>query len=297
MSKYPFKNNQRYAVYKAFDGICQWCKERVDVSSFHVDHVLPEELLNRPEERDHIFKTYGLPAEFNINDYENWTVLHPQCNLRKSAKVYEGVPIIKTLLDSCQDRKELEQRTEMMLNKEPKKAEVLARVQAAIDLSVVNINELQNFILKTNMMDTGDEELEEIRKGIEQRVEYQTEKMVTGIVGLLTDQTRDVANSIAASMGGDWRPYAPMHLFKAANDTKYGIIAGVENKVDPGLIVKIVINPDVIDQKLVVTFRELTKDNQETFADYTQDLEAGIDWEEYKGLIRRFIKERLKNLS
>ncbi|WP_235048399.1 hypothetical protein, partial [Arcticibacter svalbardensis] len=83
-------------------------------------------------------------------------------------------------------------------------------------------------------------------------MEYQTEKMVAGIMDIVSAQTHDVVKSLVASMGGDWQTFLPRHLFKAPNDTQHGMIAGIVTKINDRLIVRIVINPAVIDKQLVI---------------------------------------------
>lgn len=291
MSKFDFKYNQRYAVYRAFKGICQWCKEPVDLRTLHVDHVLPEELLNDPQKDKAILATYGLPDTFNINDFENWIPAHSYCNLHKSDKVYEGLGIIKTILDSCANKKEFEQRIELKLNKEPKKAELLTSVQAAIELNIVNLNELRNFLLKTDIIDSNDEDLDKIRKSLEQELEYQTDKMVQGIMDMVKDQATDVINSIVFNLGNDWQLQRPIVVIPKKEDTKYTVRIGIKNDINYKLGVTIILNPNIIDNKLVIKFRE---GDGETFDTYTQDLQTGIEWEVFRKILRGHYKERLQ---
>lgn len=202
-------------------------------------------------------------------------------------------------LDSCAKNKQLEQRIELKLNREPKKAELLASVQTAIELNLVNMNELQNFILKTDIMDSGDDELDQIRKSLEQKLDYQTDKMVKGIMDMVDVQTTDVLNSILASLGDDWRLDLSYVISFQAGDTPYAIRIGIANKIHQHLKVKIIVNPDIIDNKLVISFRDDFGffSQSETFDTHIQDLQSGINWETFRNILRGHYKGRLKNLT
>lgn len=164
MSEYNFKKNERYATYKAFDGKCQWCSESVEFKNTHIDHVIPEVLLKNPNKLAHILKSYGLDDKFNLNNFENWAPLHPNCNVKKNAAVYEGLGIIKTLLDKCEKNKEKAEKIKTKLDREPKKTEILVRIENALEKGIINSKELQTLLLEHNIEDVTEESHSEMDK-------------------------------------------------------------------------------------------------------------------------------------
>jgi hypothetical protein len=63
------------------------------------DHVLPESLLQHPEELASILATYGLPPTFNLNSYKNWLPACERCNRDKSSKPFRATPIVQIYLE------------------------------------------------------------------------------------------------------------------------------------------------------------------------------------------------------
>lgn len=58
-----------------------------------IDHIMPENLLESPENLENIKRDYKLSHDFNINGFENWVPAHNNCNSRKGTKLYTNSPI------------------------------------------------------------------------------------------------------------------------------------------------------------------------------------------------------------
>jgi 5-methylcytosine-specific restriction endonuclease McrA len=84
MSKYRFLTLERAAIWEAHDKRCIYCGELISFTDLHIDHILPEELVDKHDELDRIKYEYDLESEFSINSYYNWVPAHSSCNLRKS---------------------------------------------------------------------------------------------------------------------------------------------------------------------------------------------------------------------
>ena len=74
------------------------------MQSMHVDHVLPEHLLDDPERLKEVIDSFGLPEDFDLNSYENWLPSCGPCNLRKRGEVFEPVPLIKLQLQKAAEK-------------------------------------------------------------------------------------------------------------------------------------------------------------------------------------------------
>jgi hypothetical protein len=88
MSKQIFSAAQREAIWLAHEKKCAYTRELIDVSSFHIDHVIAESLADDPAELAKTKLELGLPDDFDINGYGNLLPCKPGPNLQKGAIVF-----------------------------------------------------------------------------------------------------------------------------------------------------------------------------------------------------------------
>lgn len=89
MSKQSFTAAQREAIYLAHSSKCAYTRETLDISNFHIDHIVPETLSEKPDLRTETLKELGLPKDFDLFGWENLLPCRPGANLQKSATVFE----------------------------------------------------------------------------------------------------------------------------------------------------------------------------------------------------------------
>ena len=104
MEKKKFNLPERYAVWKVLGPNCRWCKTPVEYADCHIDHIIPERLLEEDLLREEVLKKYGLEATFEINSFNNWIPVHPSCNLSKQGQVIEGAPVFLELLSEVKKK-------------------------------------------------------------------------------------------------------------------------------------------------------------------------------------------------
>lgn len=104
MSKYSFSQAERYAVYTTHSAKCYICSEPVDLQSMHVDHIIPEALLNSREHFEAVLQEFGLPEDFDVNSFENWLPSCAHCNIKKGARVFRATPLIQMQLEIAADK-------------------------------------------------------------------------------------------------------------------------------------------------------------------------------------------------
>jgi 5-methylcytosine-specific restriction endonuclease McrA len=92
MAKHVFSPDERYIVYLADGGKCFWCGQPLTFRDVQVDHVFPENLLEKNETLQQIKTDYALGEDFKINGFENWVTCHQGCNLRKSDSILPNAP-------------------------------------------------------------------------------------------------------------------------------------------------------------------------------------------------------------
>jgi hypothetical protein len=85
MSTQSFSAAEREAIWLAYDKKCAYTRELLDVSSFHIDHVIPESLAQDPAGLKRLKTELGLPDDFDIFGYGNLVPCRPGANLQKGA--------------------------------------------------------------------------------------------------------------------------------------------------------------------------------------------------------------------
>lgn len=89
MSSQSFSAAQREAIWNAHSCKCAYTRELLDVSNFHIDHIIPETLNEKPKLLAEKLSLLGLPLDFDLLGWENLIPCRPGANLQKSATVFE----------------------------------------------------------------------------------------------------------------------------------------------------------------------------------------------------------------
>ncbi len=109
--KYSFNPAERFGIFKAFDYCCYWCKMPVDWRGLAIDHVVPESLLEKPDQLRDVLDFYGLPKEFPLNDFENWVPSHPSCNCTKNDDIFQQSPAMTAVFTEVKKKAKLARET------------------------------------------------------------------------------------------------------------------------------------------------------------------------------------------
>lgn len=83
MSRQKFDAVTREAFWDAYDRKCVYTSEVLDLHTMHIDHVIPESLLDDRPELDRVLADLGLPADFDIQGFGNLVAAKTQRNLQK----------------------------------------------------------------------------------------------------------------------------------------------------------------------------------------------------------------------
>jgi hypothetical protein len=76
----------------------------LDFAHTEIDHILPEYLVDDPEELQRVLAEYGLPANFNVSSFENWLRTHGSCNRKKRDHLFRPTPIIQVHIDRARSK-------------------------------------------------------------------------------------------------------------------------------------------------------------------------------------------------
>jgi len=131
MAKYKFSPIQRMAIWKAYKGKCEYCRELIPFSDLEIDHILPKSLLDNPDELERIKLEYGLGSEFEINSYYNGIPSCKKCNRTKSDRIYSKSATFHFLEMVAKPKYEEIRKIEQNLEKKIKKEGFLTRTEAS----------------------------------------------------------------------------------------------------------------------------------------------------------------------
>ena len=84
MSQKKFTAAEREAIWLAHGKKCAYTRKLLDVSNFHIDHIIPESLTKDPAALKDKIAKLNLPDDFNIHGYENLLPCCPSANYQKS---------------------------------------------------------------------------------------------------------------------------------------------------------------------------------------------------------------------
>lgn len=101
MSSQSFTAAQREAIWLAHSCKCAYTRETLDVSNFHIDHIIPESLKENPVLMAETLSKLGLQQDFDLLGWENLLPCRPGVNLQKSVTVFELPHIHFFFRDSC----------------------------------------------------------------------------------------------------------------------------------------------------------------------------------------------------
>ena len=89
MSSQKFNAAQREAIWLAHNKKCAYSRELIDVSTFHIDHIVPEHLEDNPVEFSRVRSELELPEDFEIRGYGNLLPCRSGANLQKNSLILD----------------------------------------------------------------------------------------------------------------------------------------------------------------------------------------------------------------
>jgi 5-methylcytosine-specific restriction endonuclease McrA len=158
MKKHKFTNAERFAVWLCHGQKCYWCSEPMRYRESTVDHVLPEHLLEKPEQlKKELFKY--LPSDFNLNSFGNWLPCHDKCNKSKGGKVMEAVPLTKAILDKLIQKELTVKQAAERVGKDVKKDKMLGDISAALEKGNLQPNDVATLVSELRKFNDGDSDI------------------------------------------------------------------------------------------------------------------------------------------
>lgn len=129
--KYAFSQAERHAVYMTHGERCYICRAALTMSTMQVDHVVPESIGADPALFAEAREALGLPADFDVNTFENWLPSCAPCNLTKGAMKWTSSLLVQQALQRASDRAPRARKAASDLVTERKLSNAFATILAA----------------------------------------------------------------------------------------------------------------------------------------------------------------------
>ena len=116
-----------------------------------VDHVVPERLVEHPEELRQLRRDYDIDEnipDFQVNDFANWVPAHPRkCNTRKGSEIFPKKMLLLILYE-VQRKLPRVQKQLQLLQKDRGRTRVFGSLGAAIENKHLSIDDVREFLAK-----------------------------------------------------------------------------------------------------------------------------------------------------
>jgi hypothetical protein len=149
MSDYRFNNIEKFTIWNSYGNRCFWCGEPISYNDTTIDHVLPEKLIDNPDELKRIKTNYKLQDDFEINDFCNWVPSHSNCNARKNKSIFINSPAFIFILDKLYSKSKNAKKYYEKLVKQQDKDKVIGQLLANLDLGRLSDIDLVELLRKT----------------------------------------------------------------------------------------------------------------------------------------------------
>lgn len=140
--KHRFTLSERYGVWRASEGVCCWCEEPLDFRHATVDHIVPESLGDDATALRAVLADYGLPHDFDLNDFPNWVPSCQPCNGKKAAAIYARSPVMIGVLHRAGKRADVARRAAAEAERPLEPARAVARLDAWLAAEVLTVSDL-----------------------------------------------------------------------------------------------------------------------------------------------------------
>lgn len=145
MAKQKFTAIEREAIWIAHEKKCAYTRELIDVSSFHIDHVLPESLDSNPIEFDKVKKLYHLDESFNIFGFENILPCKTSVNLQKGSLLLDPAAFHYYLNIARNKQNEIERNIEK-IKERLNKGRSLVLLQSLLESEEISVKQVADLL-------------------------------------------------------------------------------------------------------------------------------------------------------
>ena len=90
MADQAFSATEREAIWLAWARKCGYTREPLDVSDFHIDHIVPEHVADNQGEFARVKAQLSLPSTFDVRSYYNLIPCRSRANLQKGSVTFDA---------------------------------------------------------------------------------------------------------------------------------------------------------------------------------------------------------------
>lgn len=145
MSSQKFNSSQREALWLAHQKKCAYTRELLDVSSFHIDHIIPESLADKPIEFARVKTMLGIDNDFDLYGYENLLPCRAGANLQKGSIVLDEAHTHYFLGIAASKKAEVQQNLEK-IEKRMSRGKALILLQQCLERGELSPSEVAKIL-------------------------------------------------------------------------------------------------------------------------------------------------------
>lgn len=132
MTRRTLTRAERFGVWKAWSGMCFWCREPALFKSCEIDHVIPLNAVQDANKKQKIRDLYSLNATFDFDNFENFVPAHSHCNRTKSFSLFDPSPAFLLHLNQVRSKAGLSMAIATTVEKDVGKQKLLTMIDAAV---------------------------------------------------------------------------------------------------------------------------------------------------------------------
>ncbi len=145
MAHQKFSAAEREAIWLAHEKKCAYTRELIDVSSFHIDHIVPENLADDSRKFEETKAKLNLGAAFDLTGFGNLLPSKPGANEQKSSIVMEPARIHYFLAIAADKKAEIEQRLQQ-IEKRRNRGRALILLQQCLERGELSAEEARRIL-------------------------------------------------------------------------------------------------------------------------------------------------------
>ena len=143
MSRKKFSAVEREAIWLAHEKKCAYTGELIDVSNFHIDHIIPESLATAPTTLKNTITKFGLPVDFDIHGYGNLLPCQPRINFQKHDSILSQTPYFLSI--AAEKKPKIEENLDRIKKRETK-GKALILLQQHLEFDYITPREISEIL-------------------------------------------------------------------------------------------------------------------------------------------------------
>jgi len=152
MARRQLTHLERQAMWGAYEHKCAYTQEFVPFEDMHVDHILPLQLENAPEQLRALLYQLDLPPAFNLNGLENLLPCKPGVNTRKNDRVLNHSSA-HHFLGIADSKKATIEKNIVNLRRQLQQGKVVSMILSAIEQGEISREEAAELLRSTSLTD------------------------------------------------------------------------------------------------------------------------------------------------